>query len=287
MSRATREPGTTLPDEVAEDGDVRDDPAGGDVGAGVDDGGGTRWTAHPIADAEPEAGGGGGDDDLDDDEDDDGPGGAGLSWARALTLGAALAFLGFGVGMVVAQDRPPGEDSVDVGFYQDMVTHHEQALGVATVTIGNGSDPVIRSLAREVLTFQSQEVGVMRQTLADWGHSTADRPDEAMGWMDDMGPVPVEDMPGFLTDEQVDSITQAEGAEADALFLELMAEHHRGGMHMAMEAAETADDDGVRTMAERMVENQAHEIEEYRQWALENGYDVDIEPVEVPADLAG
>ena len=272
MSRAAREPRTMPPDEVADDLDDGGDEAG--------------WTAHPIADAEPEAGGGGGDDEVDDDDEgDDGPGASGLSWARALTLGAALAFLGFAVGMVVTRERPPGEGSVDVGFYQDMITHHEQALGVATVTIGNGSDPVIRSFAREVLIFQSQELGVMRQTLADWGHSTADRPDEAMGWMSGMAPVPVDEMPGLLTDEQIASITRAEGREADTLFLELMAEHHRGGLHMAIEAAETASDDGVRDLAEMMVRNQADEIDEYRRWALDHDYDVTIEPAEVPASL--
>jgi uncharacterized protein (DUF305 family) len=282
MSRATREPATTLPDDVAA-GDLapEDDPVG-DAPAD-DDRDRAGWTTHDLA--QPVAGGGGGDDDLGDDEDDDDGSGGGLSWARALTLGAALAFLGFAVGMVVTRDRPPGEGSVDVGFYQDMVTHHEQALGVATVLVGNGEDPVVRSFAREVLTFQSYEVGVMRQTLDGWGYSTTGRPDEAMGWMRDMGPLPVDEMPGYLSDEQVDAITQAEGADADALFLELMAEHHQGGLHMAIEAAETATDEGVRDLARLMVRNQAHEIDEYRQWALDHDYDVDIAPAQVPADL--
>jgi uncharacterized protein (DUF305 family) len=271
MTRATREPGTTPTDAAAgEAGEDRD---------------GTSWTAYPIEDAEPRAGAGGGDDDRDDEEHGgDGPGASGLSWGRALALGAALAFLGFAVGMVVTRDRPPGEGSVDVGFYQDMVTHHEQALGVATVEVGNGADPVVRSFAREVLTFQSYEVGVMRQTLSDWGYSTADRPDEAMAWMG-MEPVPVEEMPGYLSDEELESMTQAEGSEADELFLELMADHHRGGLHMAVEAAERASDDGVRNLAETMVRNQAHEIEEYRQWALDHDYDVEIAPPEAPADM--
>src|SRR5918993_993639 len=160
----------------------------------------------------------------------------------------------------------------------------DEALGVATVEVGNGADPVVRSFAREVLTFQSYEVGVMRQTLSDWGYSTADRPDEAMAWMG-MEPVPVEEMPGYLSDEGLESMTQAEGSEADELFLELMADHHRGGLHMAVEAAERASDDGVRNLAETMVRNQAHEIEEYRQWALDHDYDVEIAPPEAPADM--
>jgi uncharacterized protein (DUF305 family) len=237
----------------------------------------------------PQAAGGGGDGsdvrDGDGDGDDDGRGGAHvsrLSWGRVAVLGAALAFLGFAVGMVVTRDRPPGEGSVDVGFTQDMITHHQQALGVATLEVAYGEDPVVRSYAREVLTFQSYEVGVMTETLDGWGYATTDRSDEAMGWM--AMPVPVDDMPGLLPEDQLDAMDEARGAEADRLFLELMAEHHRGGLHMAADAAEHASDGGVRTLAASIARNQAQEINEYRTTAERNGFDVDIAPADVPPD---
>ena len=88
----------------------------------------------------------------------------------------------------------------------------------------------------------------MCQMLVDWGYDRDDRSDEAMAWMG--MPVPLEQMPGLLTDEQMDQVRAARGAELDALFLDLMAEHHRGGLHMAAEAAETASDDDVRRLAE-------------------------------------
>ncbi|MGH9113188.1 MAG: DUF305 domain-containing protein, partial [Acidimicrobiales bacterium] len=121
-----------------------------------------------------------------------------LGWAKIAILGAALAFLGFAVGMVVMRDRPPGEGSVDVGFYQDMLTHHEQAIGVATLVVANGENPTIRSYASEILLFQGYEAGVMTQALGDWGYSPGDRSDEAMAWMGMA--VPVERMAGLLTD---------------------------------------------------------------------------------------
>jgi uncharacterized protein (DUF305 family) len=208
-----------------------------------------------------------------------------LGWAKVAVLCAAVAFLGFAVGLVVSRDRTPGAGSVDVGFYQDMITHHEQALGVASLVIANGEDPTVRSYAQEVLTFQGFELGVMTQTLADWGFTPADRSDEAMGWMG--MPLPVEQMPGLLTDDQLDDLQNAEGAELDALFLEYMAEHHRGGLHMATYAAENADDQGVRDLAARIARNQATEINEYRALAERNGYDITIEPASVPASVAG
>ena len=231
---------------------------------------------------EPSGGGDGGGPDAGEEGDDGPEPPGGLSWGRAATLAAALAFLGFAVGMVVTRDRPPGEGSADVGFYRDMITHHEQALGIASLQVSYGEDPVVRSFASEVLIFQAQELGVMRQTLVDWGYDPAERPAEAMGWMGMA--VPSEEMPGLLDDEQVQAMGDARGAEADELFLELMAEHHRGGLHMAHEAVDEVDDSGVRQLAEIMERNQSGEINEYRNRADQLGFDVDIAPAEVPPD---
>ncbi|MFO7281866.1 MAG: DUF305 domain-containing protein [Thermoanaerobacterales bacterium] len=220
------------------------------------------------------------------DDEDVAPAPSGLSWPKVAVLGLALAFLGFAVGIFVSRDRPPGPDSADVGFLQDMLTHHDQALGVATLTVAYGEDPIVRSMAREVVATQSFEIGLMTQKLADWGYSRDERSDQAMAWMD--MPVPVEDMPGLLSDEQLAAVEEARGPELDALFLELMAEHHRGGLHMAEGAATLADDEDVRELAARMRRNQAGEINEYRLRAEELGLDLDIAPPSVPpAGLPG
>ena len=204
----------------------------------------------------------------------------GLSWARALVLAGAVGFLGLAIGLYVSRDRPPANDSVDVGFARDMVTHHEQALGLASLELVHGEDPTVRSFASEVLTFQSYEIGVMQQTLRAWGYRGDDRPDEAMAWMDMA--VPYRQMPGMVSDDQLDAMGDARGADADAMFLELMAEHHLGGLHMADYAATEVTDDELRDLAARMAHNQALEINEYRATAEREGFDVAIEPVEVP-----
>ena len=211
-------------------------------------------------------------------------GAAGLSWGKVAVLGAALVFLGGAVGFVLTRDRPPSADSADVGFVQDMLTHHDQALGVARLTAAYGEDPIVRDYALDVVTFQQFEIGVMTQMLAQWGYTREDRSEEAMAWMD-MG-VPVEFMPGLLTEEQLDEIGEARGRELDRLFLERMAEHHRGGLHMAQEGAARAQDDDVADLAARIQRNQAGEINEYRATAEDGGYGLDIAPASVPpADL--
>lgn len=66
--------------------------------------------------------------------------------------------------------------------------------------------------------------------------------------------------------------------------LELMADHHRGGIHMASFAADRAEDAGVRELAERMATNQGFEINELIQAAERDSLDVDIEPYRITAD---
>jgi uncharacterized protein (DUF305 family) len=104
-----------------------------------------------------------------------------------------------------------------------------------------------------------------------------------MAWMD--MPVPADQMPGYVSDDQIDEMNEARGAAADSLFLDLMAEHHRGGLHMAESAADEAGDTGVRELAARMAHNQAQEINEYRDTARRQGYDITIEPSDVPSEL--
>ena len=55
-------------------------------------------------------------------------------------------------------------------------------------------------------------------------------------------------MPGMATAEQLDELAAAPEL-ADELFVELMSAHHQGGIDMATEAAERADNDDVRRFA--------------------------------------
>ena len=82
-----------------------------------------------------------------------------------------------------------------------------------------------------------------------------------MQWMD-MGS-PVSAMPGMASEVQLDELRDAEGADADRLFLTLMREHHRGGAHMSLNAAANASDGDVRSLARRMATYQQVEVNEY------------------------
>jgi uncharacterized protein (DUF305 family) len=224
--------------------------------------------------------------DADDGDDDFGDGPSGPSWAQAIVLAAAVGFLGFALGMFIwNRDQSPGSDSVDVGFLQDMISHHEQALQMATLELANGSDPTTLAFAREVLQFQSMEIGSMDRLLSDYDASKGSPGRDAMAWMGMA--TPVDQMPGMATEEQMDALRDARGSASDALFLELMAEHHRGGIHMAEYAGDHASTEKVRALAEAYAYNQAIEINEYASLAKRLGLPITITEIEVPPAPTG
>lgn len=200
-----------------------------------------------------------------------------LSWPKLVTLVAAFAFLA-GAVVYYFDNRPASASSVDGGFYRDMVFHHEQAVQMSLIELGNGTDPTVRDFAQEIVIFQQYEIGRMDEQLRQWGLTRHDETDTAMSWMGH--PTPLRTMPGLATDDQLDALRAAKGANADALFLDLMAEHHRAGAQMAEYAVQHADDGGVRALAQRMARNQSIEIGEFAQTAARLGYAIDIAPYE-------
>lgn len=194
--------------------------------------------------------------------------------ARILIVAATVALIaGVGVWLATA-DEPPGPDSVDVGFIHDMTVHHEQALEMSLIVARNGEDPVVRQFAEEILLHQSYEIGRMDEMLRRWGRSRTERDDTAMAWMGMA--VPLEQMPGLASDEEMAALRDATGTEADVLFMELMAAHHWGGIHMAEAAAVNASDPELRELAELMESVQRAEIGEFAQAAERLGLDAEI-----------
>jgi uncharacterized protein (DUF305 family) len=186
---------------------------------------------------------------------------------RLLVLGAAVLFLGLAAGYAFfGGDSGQGSGSdVDVGFLQDMRAHHDQAVSLAFTYLekpAEEQDQVLRSMAKTIIADQQFENGYMVGLLLDMGADPANETDQAMAWMDQ--PVPLERMPGMATEAQLDELQAATGPEADALFVELMAAHHEGGIHMAEFAAEHAHRADVRGLAERMAVNQRGEIVDLR-----------------------
>lgn len=186
-----------------------------------------------------------------------------------VALVAAVAFLGGAVGYTLGSGRPPAASSADVGFLQDMILHHEQAVRIAATGAAVATESSVRHFSREVLIFQQYEIGLMEAWLQRWGHPRVADREMVMGWMGH--PAPPEEMTGMASDEELAALESATGREIDGAFLRLMTEHHRGGVHMAEAAIGRVRDDAVRALARRMARNQRTEIIEYETAAARLG----------------
>ncbi|MFN5605896.1 MAG: DUF305 domain-containing protein [Actinomycetes bacterium] len=180
-----------------------------------------------------------------------------------VAIAVAGLVLGVGIGYFAGDSlATPDVNEVDEGFLQDMRYHHDQAVQMAYFFLTEVDEPHPRlsMLAEEILLSQQMEAGRMVQMLRNFGLSEVNDTGVAMGWMGHE--MPIDEMDGLASQEQLDEFAAATGDEASRIFAELMIEHHRGGVHMAEYAVDRADNSAVRSFAQSMIRGQSAEITE-------------------------
>lgn len=186
-----------------------------------------------------------------------------LLWRRRVVGVAVLVAAAVAVVVLVATGvgaDDPGPGPADIGFLQDMIDHHEQATQLSAIALAAETSAPVRNLALDVVAAQRYEIGLMEGWLIEWGLDRGEPGRDVMAWMG--MPLPAHAMPGMATLEQIDRLHRLDGSAIDVRFLELMLEHHRGGIHMATAAVDTARSPNVQWLAGQMARNQRREIRE-------------------------
>lgn len=200
-----------------------------------------------------------------------------MSSVQRIALAVAFAFLagslGYAIGSRTGDADVPAAGSADVGFLWDMIAHHEQAIVMAQYQIADGAEQRVTKFAREIVQSQSYEIGLMEAYLARWGQARYRGEGEpAMGWMGHS--MATEEMPGMASEEELDRLAGLDGRDLDALFIQLMKEHHEGGVEMAEAGAADVADPAVRALASRIARYQAVEIQEMEMTRVDLGLPV-------------
>ncbi|MGN5240412.1 DUF305 domain-containing protein [Rhodococcus sp. SJ-3] len=204
-------------------------------------------------------------------------GAGGLSRAPSIMVGVlALVSLSGLLLVVGAAFRPlveppdagePVLNDVEVGFVQDMVIHHQQALQM-TARLSPDFDPTVVAFADRIDAAQRIELGTLLGwlTLAEapptnpdpmWWHRAAHTHAGAVG--SNAGAGAGESMPGMATLAELDALSAARGRDGEVLFLQLMRRHHEGGVAMARSVDLLLDDGPVKRMARAMMQEQSKE----------------------------
>ena len=187
--------------------------------------------------------------------------------AAALVLGLVLGAL------LLGSEPTPDSGSAEAGFARDMSVHHAQAVEMAFMIRDRTDDPAIRSMAYDIINTQRAQIGMFSGWLQQWDLPQTDASVDPMAWadghgmegMDGMSIESYDDMPGMASDEQLDELSAAKGVKAETLFLELMIEHHRGGVDMAEAVLPLTDRDEVQYLADTIVTGQQAEIDTMEQ----------------------
>ncbi len=198
--------------------------------------------------------------------DDAGPGGGALdrvfgplTTPRLVVLLVAVAFLGGAVGWAVGQRDDDPLSATDVGFLQDMGYHHDQGVEMSLILLQKDDvEGGLHDYAQEIVVDQRYQQGLFNAIADRFGHASSPRDGEAMGWMG--RPVPVDEMSGLATEAQMQELRDATGAEAEALWIALMSEHHLGGLHMADWEARHGRDETTRNLARSIIDTQRGEV---------------------------
>lgn len=144
-------------------------------------------------------------------------------------------------------------NQADVTFAMAMVPHHQQAIEMSdTLLTKQGVDARVTDLAHKIKAAQQPEIDTMNGWLTAWGQKTD------MSGMDMGGD-------GMMSQQDMDALKNASGADASKLFLTQMIQHHQGAITMATTETEKGKATDAVALAKTIAAAQTAEIATMRQ----------------------
>jgi uncharacterized protein (DUF305 family) len=184
----------------------------------------------------------------------------------ALCIGAGV-FIGSRLGT-------PGDGSAEAGFARDMATHHAQAVDMSFVVRDKSSDRELRTLASDIIVTQSTQRGIFMGWLQQWRLPQAST-QPRMAWMPGHAHMAPADgavsMHGMASPAELQRLAEANGVDAEILFLQLMIRHHEGGIIMARAVLPLSSRPEIQQLAKSIEDGQRVEIIEMKKLLAARG----------------
>jgi uncharacterized protein (DUF305 family) len=187
---------------------------------------------------------------------------AGLVAGAAVTALIAAGAITYAVAGDDGNGRTPSAESADAGFARDMAVHHQQAVEMSYIVRDRTKDEEVRRLAYDIAQTQANQRGMMLGWLDLWGlPKVSSQP--PMTWMDMGDMASGKDgalMPGMATNTEMKKLGELSGKQAEIFYLQLMTDHHQGGVHMAQGCVDKCTVGVEKRLAQGMVDAQQSEI---------------------------
>ncbi len=187
-----------------------------------------------------------------------------------MTGAAAAALVAAGaITYAVAEDgggsgpKTPTAESADAGFARDMAVHHQQAVEMSYIVRDRTKNEEVRRLAYDIAQTQANQRGMLLGWLDLWElpKVSAEPPMTWMGMGDMASGKDGALMPGMATNTEMKKLQSLSGKQAEIFYLQLMTDHHKGGIHMAEGCAAKCSVGVEKRLAQGMVDAQQSEIE--------------------------
>jgi uncharacterized protein (DUF305 family) len=148
-----------------------------------------------------------------------------------------------------------GPNDADLTFVRDMIVHHGQAVEMADLVPDRAERADVKGLADRIDDSQRPEIDMLNRWLElhdlpkvdPAGHGAAHA-----------------GMPGMATEDQLQQLRAARGADFDSMFLRLMVAHHRGALTMVEQVRKAGVSVRVQEFADDIAVTQADEIDRMR-----------------------
>ncbi|WP_433682832.1 DUF305 domain-containing protein [Nocardia sp. CA-119907] len=162
-------------------------------------------------------------------------------------------------------------NDADVTFLQMMYPHHAQAVEMARLVPSRTQNEQVRALAANIEQAQSPEMEQITTLLESFGKpapSSTGHGGHSMEMpttMPGMTTMPsTSAMPGIMSNEQMNALAAASGADFDRKWMELMIEHHAGAITMANTELANGVNPDAKGLATAIVAAQQSEIDTMR-----------------------
>ncbi|MFF3093979.1 DUF305 domain-containing protein [Streptomyces cyaneofuscatus] len=198
-----------------------------------------------------------------------------VRWVAGGAVVLALVFAGaatFASARGDGESGVPAADSADAGFARDMAVHHQQAVEMSFIVRDRTDDEHVRRLAYDIANTQANQRGMLLGWLDLWElPKLAPGGAGPMAWMEGGeghgdhaaghgGGGGAGLMPGMATRDELKQLGTLRGKEAEVFFLQLMTDHHKGGVSMAGACASRCAVPVEKRLAQGMVEGQQSEL---------------------------
>lgn len=115
-------------------------------------------------------------------------------------------------------------DSLDAHFIEQMIPHHEDAVTMAKLAETRAKTPVVKKLAKNIISTQKAEIDLMQSWYWNWFGKKPSKGDEVMT---QHGMTESSEMHMGIMGNDTDMTRLTGAADFDRVFVEDMIPHHQ------------------------------------------------------------